>query len=208
MDSSLDNSAFDEVILQSKKQFIMRDADLKKAHQDNTFKEFLGIDPGGSSGAWAIIDGNEFIVAAGTFSNVAFLKGYKVIKACIEQVHAMPGQGVTSMFSFGQNYGTWLGALEALGIPYIMCTPGKWQKEIMDVHPTKEGRSPKESLQEERARLTRNRTMLKGAVVEFAKRYFKGADEYLKLKKNYGIADALCMALFAKRTYLMGVSDE
>ena len=47
--------------------------------------------------------------------------------AVVEQVHSMPHQGVASTFTFGTNYGMLLGALEALGVAYVTCTPGKWQ---------------------------------------------------------------------------------
>ena len=52
--------------------------------------------------------------------------------AVVEQVHSMPHQGVASTFSFGTNYGKILGMLEALGIPYSTCTPGKWQKAMCE----------------------------------------------------------------------------
>ena len=52
--------------------------------------------------------------------------------AVVEQVHSMPHQGVASTFTFGTNYGMLLGALEALGVPYVTVTPGKWQKAICE----------------------------------------------------------------------------
>ncbi len=51
-------------------------------------------------------------------------------KAIIERVHAMPGQGVTSMFTFGQGYGSLRMALIASGIPFEEVTPQRWQKEM------------------------------------------------------------------------------
>ena len=51
-------------------------------------------------------------------------------RAYIEKVHAMPGQGVTSMFSFGQNYGMLRAFLVAHGIPFETVTPAKWQREF------------------------------------------------------------------------------
>ena len=48
----------------------------------------------------------------------------------IESVHAMPGQGVTSMFSFGKSAGFIEGVLQAYGIPYQLITPQKWKKEF------------------------------------------------------------------------------
>jgi len=50
------------------------------------------------------------------------------IKCIIESVHAFPGQGVTSMFSFGRNYGFLRGVLVSLRIPFIEVTPQKWMK--------------------------------------------------------------------------------
>ena len=46
----------------------------------------------------------------------------------VEQVGAMPGQGVTSMFNFGHSCGTVMGVLGALGLPHTMVTPQKWKK--------------------------------------------------------------------------------
>ena len=46
----------------------------------------------------------------------------------IEKVHSMPKQGVKSMFTFGMNFGQWLGILSAFEIPYIEVTPQKWMK--------------------------------------------------------------------------------
>jgi len=53
--------------------------------------------------------------------------------AVIEQVHSMPHDGVSRSFSFGTSYGMLLGMLEALGVPYSTCSPGKWQKAIWEV---------------------------------------------------------------------------
>ena len=52
---------------------------------------------------------------------------YIDVTAIIENVHSMPGQGVVSMFSFGENYGIWRGILIALGIPHERISPQKWQ---------------------------------------------------------------------------------
>jgi crossover junction endodeoxyribonuclease RuvC len=51
--------------------------------------------------------------------------------AVLEKVHAMPGQGVVSMFTFGRNYGLWQGILVALEIPYLLVTPQGWKKEML-----------------------------------------------------------------------------
>lgn len=48
----------------------------------------------------------------------------------IEHVHSFPGQGVTSMFKFGMNYGLLRMALIAVGIPFEEKTPHTWQKGL------------------------------------------------------------------------------
>jgi len=48
--------------------------------------------------------------------------------ALIEKVHAMPGQGVTSMFNFGMNYGMLRAFLVASEMPFEAVTPVKWQR--------------------------------------------------------------------------------
>ena len=50
------------------------------------------------------------------------------IKVVIEQVSAMPGQGVTSMFNFGQSYGVLKGIFSAMQIPMDFVSPVKWKK--------------------------------------------------------------------------------
>lgn len=48
----------------------------------------------------------------------------------LEKVSAMPGQGVTGMFRFGQNLGQWQGMLAGLNLPYTMVTPQAWKKHM------------------------------------------------------------------------------
>ena len=52
----------------------------------------------------------------------------KEVLAVIEQVSAMPGQGVTSMFNFGQSFGVLKGVFSAMQIPMDFVTPVKWKK--------------------------------------------------------------------------------
>jgi hypothetical protein len=103
---------------------------------------YLGIDPG-KKGFVCIYDASysgykHYPLFDGNRLNRDMLevleklsKTYTMI-AVVEQVHSMPHQGVASTFSFGTNYGMILGALEAIGIPYVTCTPGKWQKFICE----------------------------------------------------------------------------
>ena len=52
----------------------------------------------------------------------------KDIKVVIEQVLAMPGQGVTSMFNFGQSFGVLKGMCSAMQLPMYFVRPAKWKK--------------------------------------------------------------------------------
>ena len=46
----------------------------------------------------------------------------------VEQVNAMPGQGVTSMFNFGQSFGILKGICSAMHLPVYYVRPAKWKK--------------------------------------------------------------------------------
>ena len=104
----------------------------------------LGIDPG-LSGGLAILSGSHielletiptetkggFIkrqVDAQKLSNI--LRVYPDIVCYLEGVASRPGQGVASVFSFGDTYGAIRGVLGALNIPTYTVTPSKWKKEL------------------------------------------------------------------------------
>ena len=50
------------------------------------------------------------------------------IRVIVEQVSAMPGQGVTSMFNFGQSFGILKGICSAMQLPIYFVRPAKWKK--------------------------------------------------------------------------------
>ena len=56
------------------------------------------------------------------------LKKKHDIRVIIEQVSAMPGQGVTSMFNFGQSFGILKGICSAMQLPMYFVRPAKWKK--------------------------------------------------------------------------------
>ena len=97
---------------------------------------FIGIDPG-KSGGIACIDEKENFSFTVPYSDSALISlcsdafnfGREVI-CCLEKVGAMPGQGVVSMFSFGQSVGYIKGVLESFRIPYQEITPQKWKREF------------------------------------------------------------------------------
>ena len=90
------------------------------------------IDPG-KNGSLAILQGEEvqtFRYDRDTYRCVlSDLRGEKAL-CCLEHVSAMPGQGVTSMFHFGEGFGWLQGMLEAYEIPYELVRPQKWKKEF------------------------------------------------------------------------------
>ena len=55
-------------------------------------------------------------------------KDDQIIRVVIEQVSAMPGQGVTSMFNFGQSFGILKGICSAMQLPIFFVRPTKWKK--------------------------------------------------------------------------------
>tara|TARA_B100000029_G_C16860882_1_gene699255 strand:+ start:14 stop:505 length:492 start_codon:yes stop_codon:yes gene_type:complete len=52
------------------------------------------------------------------------------INVVVEQVSAMPGQGVTSMFNFGQSFGVIKGICAAMKLPVFFVRPTKWKKHF------------------------------------------------------------------------------
>lgn len=109
----------------------------------------LGIDPG-LGGAMAIVDScslPRLIVGDMPVVHTAHGKGkrahinawfmrewirseFPIDLAILEQVNAMPGQGVTSMFRFGQAAGICQGLLVGMGIKTILVLPRKWKTEM------------------------------------------------------------------------------
>ena len=154
---------------------------------------YLGIDPG-LSGALAVLDKDGEIidifdmptleVISGTSKKqrvnphgiVSELSLFKdaPIQAIIEQVNAMPGQGVTSMFSFGRSLGILEGVLAGIQIPYTLVTPAVWKRKIQ-VNACKDG-----------AR-------------ELAMRTWPSKADLFKRKKDDGRAEAALLALYLHR---------
>ena len=102
----------------------------------------IGIDPG-LSGAIALLRDGEFAEVfdmptmgrgSGNKQQINAAEVGKLLRECppcmawIEQVGAMPGQGVSSMFNFGKATGAALGALGALQFPVQSVTPQVWKK--------------------------------------------------------------------------------
>ena len=116
----------------------------------------IGIDPG-LSGAIAILENNKVlnifdmpVMAEGKKNKrqlnsaqlVSIIKdGTKPeseIAVVVEQVNAMPGQGVTSMFNFGQTFGAIKGVCAALELPIFFVRPSKWKKHFELINSSKD----------------------------------------------------------------------
>ena len=108
----------------------------------------IGIDPGLSGSICFLIDGKILdVIEMPTMTegkkNKRQVNGSQVfneitkrtkeyqknqIRVVIEQVSAMPGQGVTSMFNFGQSFGVLKGVCTAMQLPMYFVRPAKWKK--------------------------------------------------------------------------------
>ena len=107
------------------------------------------------------------------------IKGIKKedIKVVIEQVSAMPGQGVTSMFNFGQSFGILKGICSAMQLPMYFIRPAKWKKYFNLINSEKDASRTK-------------------AIEIFP--YFSSE---LSRKKDSNKADAILIASFYYETY-------
>ena len=110
--------------------------------------KIIGIDPG-LSGAIAVLENNKVlnifdipVMSEGKKNKrqlnsallVNLLKENIIdnedVAIVVEQVNAMPGQGVTSMFNFGQTFGAIKGICAALELPIYFVRPSKWKKHF------------------------------------------------------------------------------
>ena len=101
----------------------------------------------------------------------------KNIKVVIEQVSAMPGQGVTSMFNFGQSFGVLKGICSAMQLPMYFVRPAKWKKYYNLINSKKDASRTK--------------------VIEI----FPYISMQLSKKKDSNKADAILIASFFYETY-------
>lgn len=149
---------------------------------------YVGVDPGAKGGVSAIDENNEILFAV-PMSRENLVDKMKQVDAwrtewncgaiaCVEKVGAMPGQGVTSMFSFGKSAGFIEGVLESFEIPYQLVPPQTWKKSFSLLHKDKK------------------------ASIETCKQLFPGVNllptERCR-KESDGISEAILMSLYAKR---------
>ena len=118
--------------------------------------KIIGIDPG-LSGGIAILENKKVLnifdmpVMSEGKKNKRPLNSAQLVKllkdnilkdeevsVIVEQVNAMPGQGVTSMFNFGQTFGAIKGICAALGLPIFFVRPSKWKKYFELINSSKD----------------------------------------------------------------------
>ena len=99
------------------------------------------------------------------------------IRVIVEQVSAMPGQGVTSMFNFGQSFGILKGICSAMQLPIYFVRPAKWKKYFNLINSEK------------------------GASRTRAIEIFPYFSSQLSKKKDANKADAILIASFYYETY-------
>ena len=100
---------------------------------------FCGIDPG-KSGCLCVLtnstptffDWPKDDDIRTYFGEIAeYIEGVDIELAILEKVHAMPKQGVTSMFNFGENLGMWKAFLVIMEIPHLIVPPQQWMKGLV-----------------------------------------------------------------------------
>ena len=99
------------------------------------------------------------------------------IRVVIEHVSAMPGQGVTSMFNFGQSFGILKGICTAMQLPMYFVRPAKWKKYFNHLNSEKDA--------------SRTRAI----------EIFPYFSSQLSRKKDSNKADAILIASFYHETY-------
>ena len=155
----------------------------------------IGIDPGVSGAICILTDGkiteiyemptmidgkkNKKQVNGAEVTNIINkeLVNEKDINVVIEHVSAMPGQGVTSMFNFGQSFGVLKGVCSAMQISMYFVRPAKWKKYFNLINSEKDASRTK------------------------AIQIFPYVSEKLSKKKDGNKADAILIASFFYETY-------
>ena len=99
----------------------------------------------------------------------------------VEQVNAMPGQGVTSMFNFGQTFGAIKGVCAALKLPIFFVRPSKWKKHFELINSSKDASRTK--------------------VIEM----YPTLSDQLAKKRDVNKSDAVLIAKFYIETKLKGI---
>tara|TARA_B100002051_G_C16402736_1_gene470704 strand:- start:78 stop:572 length:495 start_codon:yes stop_codon:yes gene_type:complete len=158
--------------------------------------KIIGIDPG-LNGAIAVLQDNKVkeifdvpVMPEGK-KNKRQLNSAQLVKllkdiisdneeivVIVENVSAMPGQGVTSMFNFGQTFGAIKGICAALGLPIFFVRPAKWKKYFDLINSSKDASRTK------------------------AIEMYPSLSDQLSKKKDVNKSDAILIARFYSETRL------
>ena len=162
--------------------------------------KIIGIDPG-LSGGIAVLENNKVLdifdmpVMSEGKKNKRQLNSAQLVKilkdslkndkeenvsVVVEQVNAMPGQGVTSMFNFGQSFGAIKGICAALNLPIFFVRPAKWKKHFELINSSKDASRTK--------------------VIEM----YPSLSSQLSKKKDVNKSDAILIARFYNETRFKG----
>ena len=163
--------------------------------------KIIGIDPG-LSGAIAVLENNKVLnifdmpVMSEGKKNKRQLNSAQLVKLLkdnvsnkeevaivVEHVTAMPGQGVTSMFNFGQTFGAIKGICAALGLPIFFVRPAKWKKHFDLINSSKDASRTK------------------------AIEMYPSLSDQLSKKKDVNKSDAILIARFFSETRLKDQSN-
>ena len=155
--------------------------------------KIIGIDPG-LSGAIAVLEDKKVL---GIYEMPVMAEGKKnkrqlnsaqlvnimksnIIKSdeiavVVEQVNAMPGQGVTSMFNFGKTFGAIKGVCAALELPIFFVRPSKWKKYFDLINSSKDSSRTKaiEMYPSLSSQLTKKKDVNKSDAILIARFYFE-----------------------------------
>jgi crossover junction endodeoxyribonuclease RuvC len=156
----------------------------------------IGVDPG-INGAISVIENKKILEVYDTPTMIDGKKNKRQINGAqvtnifkerlnlnkevivvVEQVNAMPGQGVTSMFNFGQSFGVIKGICAALSLPIHFVRPAKWKKHFNLIKTNKDA----------------SRTKVIESYPEISSK--------LHRKKDSNRADAILIALYFNETQL------
>jgi len=151
----------------------------------------------------------------------------KNVFVCLERVSAMPGQGVSSMFTFGEGFGIWRGLIGAMGFTLKLSTPMTWKKEYGDKLMKEKIEKPeilklskpevnrlsaadrknhKDTTKSYKQEMDKAKKVAKDNARDLAAKLYPNLSDEFKLKKDDGKAEAILIAEFQRRQ-LCQISD-
>ena len=155
----------------------------------------LGIDPGKDGAAVLLRDGSHVhaVLASELLCGQSWEASHSEVTrwfrllhttwgldlVVLERLGGRPGEGATSARTMGIGWGLWLGAASALGVPVIVPTPQRWQREILA----------------DLAGDTKSRS------VAWCRAHLPGLDLTPGRRRvpHDGLADAACLAVYGRR---------